>query len=141
MFGSSGVLSTGPVAMTSLLTAASVGHLVAPGSDQFVAYVTLLALISGLLQIGLGLARAGVLLNLLSHPVLMGFINAAALIIALSQLPAMPGISTRETDHFLVDTWIVVRGSIRCMSCPSSSACLRILLVGLRRFAPGCPAC
>ena len=81
LFGSSAQLSTGPVALTSLLTAASVGRLAAPGTAEFITFVTLLSLLSGLFQIGLGLARAGVLLNLLSHPVLMGFINAAALVI------------------------------------------------------------
>ena len=83
------MLSTGPVAMTSLLTAASVTALRPHGLDQFYAYVTLLALLSGLFQLGFGLARAGMLISLVSHPVLMGFINAAALVIALSQLPAL----------------------------------------------------
>jgi SulP family sulfate permease len=108
LFGSSALLSTGPVAMTSLLTAASVTALKPHGLDQFYAYVTLLALLSGLFQLGFGLARAGMLMSLVSHPVLMGFINAAALIIALSQLPALMGISTRQTDHLLLDTWNVV---------------------------------
>src|SRR5450759_2137384 len=80
LFGSSAILSTGPVAMTSLLTAASIAPLAALGSEQFFAYAVLLALLSGMIQIGFGLARMGVLLNFLSHPVLMGFINAAALI-------------------------------------------------------------
>src|SRR5438093_13589694 len=79
LFGSSALLSTGPVAMTSLLTAASVTALRPQGLDEFYAYVTLLALLSGLFQLGFGLARAGVLMSLVSHPVLMGFINAAAL--------------------------------------------------------------
>ena len=47
LFGSSAILSTGPVALTSLLTAASVGALVAPATDAFYAYVTMLALLSG----------------------------------------------------------------------------------------------
>ena len=101
LFGSSPILSTGPVAMTSLLTAASVGVLVPAGTPQFYAYVTMLALLSGLFQLGFGLARAGVLLTLVSQPVLMGFINAAALIIALSQLPALMGISVRQSQHLL----------------------------------------
>jgi SulP family sulfate permease len=140
LFGSSAIMSTGPVAMTSLLTAASVGHLAAPGSDQFVAYVTLLALISGLFQIGLGLARAGVLLNLLSHPVLMGFINAAALIIALSQLPAMTGITVAQTDHFLVDTWHVLAriDSLHVMSLVFGLFAI-VLLYGFRRSATKLP--
>jgi sulfate permease, SulP family len=140
LFGSSGILSTGPVAMTSLLTAASVSHITAPGTDQFVSYVTLLALLSGLFQIGFGLARAGVLLNLLSHPVLMGFINAAALIIALSQLPALTGIVVSQTDHFLMDIWHVMAGTdaLHLMSLGFGLLGLA-LLYGFKRFTPRLP--
>ncbi len=108
LFGSSAILSTGPVAMTSLLTAASIAPFAAAGSEQFYAYAILLALLSGLIQIGFGLARMGVLLNFLSHPVLMGFINAAALIIAISQIPAFLGISIKQSKHLLLDTWNVL---------------------------------
>lgn len=101
--GSSAILSTGPVAMTSLLTAASIAPLAGAGTQQFYAYAVLLALISGLFQLGFGLLRMGVLLNFLSHPVLMGFINAAAIIIGLSQLPTLLGISGKQTEHFLLD--------------------------------------
>lgn len=140
LFGSSGILSTGPVAMTSLLTAASVSQFATQGSEQFGAYVTLLALLSGLFQVGLGLARAGVLLNLLSHPVLIGFINAAALIIALSQLPALAGISVPRTEHFLADTWHVVArlDAAHEMSLAFGIAAI-VFLYGFRRFAPRLP--
>jgi len=140
LFGSSGLLSTGPVAMTSLLTAASVGHLTAPGTAQFISYVTLLALLSGLFQIGFGLARAGVLLNLLSHPVLMGFINAAALIIALSQLPALTGIAVPQTDHFLMDIGHLLAKSDSPHVMSLTFGLLAIaLLYAFRRFAPRLP--
>ncbi|MFA6314410.1 MAG: SulP family inorganic anion transporter, partial [Sterolibacterium sp.] len=140
MFGSSALLSTGPVAMTSLLTAASVSHITAPGTAEFVSYVTLLALLSGLFQIGFGLARAGVLLNLLSHPVLMGFINAAALIIALSQLPAMTGIEVPRTDHFLMDILHLLDNSDSPHLMSLTFGLLGIaLLVGFKRFAPRLP--
>ncbi len=102
LFGSSALLSTGPVALTSLLTASSVGLLTTPGTGEFVAYVLLVALLAGLFQIMLGLARAGILLNLLSHPVLVGFINAAAVVIALSQLPALTGIATSHGEGTLI---------------------------------------
>lgn len=108
LFGSSRQLSTGPVAMTSLLTAASVAPLAAHGSDVFYAYVILVALLSGLFQVLFGVLRAGVLLNFLSHPVLMGFINAAAIIISLSQLPTLLGIPAHQSDHFLMDIWQVL---------------------------------
>lgn len=140
LFGSSGILSTGPVAMTSLLTAASIASLAKPGTEQFYGYVTLLALLSGLFQVGFGLARMGMLLNLLSHPVLMGFINAAALIIALSQLPALVGLSSRQTEHFLLDTWDVL---IRMDQMHEISLAFGLggilMLVVLKRFAPKLP--
>ena len=140
LFGSSAILSTGPVAMTSLLTAASVGALVAPATDAFYAYVTMLALLSGLFQLGLGLARVGVLLSLVSQPVLMGFVNAAALIIALSQLPALMGISVRQSHHLLLDTWNVVSRPdlLHEMSLAFGLAAI-VLLVAFRRLAPRLP--
>ena len=103
LFGSSNQLSTGPVAMTSLLTAASIAPLAAHGSALFYSYAILLALISGLFQIAFGVFRVGVLLNFLSNPVLMGFINAAAIIIGLSQLPTLLGIPAAQSEHFLLD--------------------------------------
>ena len=101
--GSSPILSTGPVAMTSLLTAASLAPLAAKGTEQFYLYAVLLALLSGLFQLAFGLMRMGVLLNFLSHPVLMGFINAAAIIIGLSQMPMLLGIPTVQSEHFVLD--------------------------------------
>lgn len=140
LFGSSPILSTGPVALTSLLTAASVGRLAAPGTADFVSYVTLLALLSGLFQIGLGLARAGVLVNLLSHPVLMGFINAAALIIALSQLSAVTGITVAPTDSFLNDIWhILVQAEQAHPRTLALAALAVVILIGFRRLAPRLP--
>ena len=103
LFGSSQQLSTGPVAMTSLLTAASIAPFAAVGSETFYSYVILLALLSGLFQVGFGALRMGVLLNFLSNPVLMGFINAAAIIIGLSQIPTLLGIPAPHSTHFLLD--------------------------------------
>lgn len=140
LFGSSAILSTGPVALTSLLTAASVGTLVPHGTDEFYAYVTLLALLSGLFQLGFGLARAGFLLSLVSHPVLMGFINAAALIIALAQLPALIGVSASNSESLLADTWsVLVRlDTLHVMSMVFGVAAIALFLL-FRRFAPKLP--
>jgi SulP family sulfate permease len=105
LFGSSAQLSTGPVALTSLLTAASIAPLATAGGEQYLAYAVLLALLSGLFQIGFGMMRLGVLMNLLSHSVLMGFVNAAAILIALSQVPALLGVASSSSGHALVDVW------------------------------------
>jgi SulP family sulfate permease len=140
LFGSSRQLSTGPVAMTSLLTAASVAPLAAHGTEMFYAYVILLALVSGLFQIAFGVLRMGVLLNFLSHPVLMGFINAAALIISLSQLPTLLGIPAQQSSHFLLDTWGVLNqaGSLHPMSLGFGATAIALLLA-FKKFAPRLP--
>ena len=140
LFGSSAILSTGPVAMTSLLTAASIAPLAAAGTEQFYTYAILLALLAGMIQIGFGLARMGVLLNFLSQPVLMGFINAAALIISLSQIPALLGISIKQSKHLLVDTWNVMVNfdSLHGMSLAIGLGAIALLFV-FKKFFPKLP--
>jgi len=140
LFGSSRQLSTGPVAMTSLLTAASVAPLAVRGTEVFYAYVILLALLSGLFQVLFGVFRLGALLNFLSHPVLMGFINAAAIIIGLSQLPTLLGISARQSEHFLLDIGQVL-GNLDVMHGTSVVFGLTAiaLLVTIKKKAPKLP--
>jgi SulP family sulfate permease len=140
LFGSSRQLSTGPVAMTSLLTAASVIPLAAWGSEQFYATVILLALLSGVIQIALGLARMGVLLNFLSHPVLMGFINAAAIIIGLSQFAPLIGMSLRNSKHLLSDIAHVLASMDEMHAVSLLFGLVSLgLMVSMRRFAPRLP--
>lgn len=140
LFGSSAWLATGPVALTALLSAASIAPFAAQGSDAFLAHTIALALLSGLIQLAFGLARAGVLFNLLSHPVLMGFINAATLLIALSQLPTLLGIKTQSGSHFLYDTWRLGArmGETHLPSLAFGLAAIAMLLV-FRRLLPRLP--
>ena len=100
IMGSSRQLSTGPVAVVSLLTAAALGEIVTDPSSYAV-YAALLALIVGLFQFSLGVLRLGFVINFLSHPVVTGFTNAAAIIIGASQLPKVFGIrviNSNDTD-------------------------------------------
>lgn len=99
LFGSSRQLATGPVAVVSLMTAASLGPLASAGSEGYIGYAILLALIVGLFQLLLGVLRLGLVVNFLSHPVVNGFTNAAAIIIATSQLSKMFGVSVDEAEH------------------------------------------
>jgi len=91
LFSASARLSVGPTALTSLLIHASLAPLAVPGSPQWVALAVWLALLSGLLQVVLGAARFGWLLNLVNSPVLMAFTQAAAVLIIASQLPPLLG--------------------------------------------------
>lgn len=140
LFGSSSQLSTGPVAMTSLLTAASIAPLAAHGSELFYSYAILLAMVSGLFQIAFGVLRVGVLLNFLSNPVLMGFINAAAIIIGLSQLPTLLGIPAAQSQHFLVDiTRVIMHIDTAHEISLGFGLTAFVLLVCFKRFAPKLP--
>lgn len=141
LFGSCAQLSTGPVALTSILTGASLLSFADPASPAFLMLAILLALLSGLIQLALGALRAGWLLNLLSRPVLTGFVNAAALIIGLSQLPALLGIVMPQSTHFLLDFWAALEGfdTAHPLSAALGAGALLALLL-LKRFAPGSPA-
>jgi SulP family sulfate permease len=102
-FGSSMVMSVGPVAVASLMTASALSGVAAPGSPEYIAAAVVLALLSGLLLFGFGLLGLGHLARLLSHPVINGFITGAALMIVVSQLRPLLGIdASGDTAVLLV---------------------------------------
>lgn len=140
LFGSCGQLSTGPVALTSLLVGASILPLGATAGGDLVGLALLLALLSGLIQLALGVLRLGWLLNLLSVPVLMGFVNAAALIICLTQIPPLLGLAMPHSDHLLVD-FVRALGGLDALQ-PAAAAFgvgSLAVLVGLKRLWPRLP--
>jgi len=109
MWGASRFLHTGPVAMLSLMSAAAIEPLASRGTEEFIQLSLLLALMVGVLRLGLGLFRMGVLINLASHPVILGFTNAAALIIGLSLMNSFLGVPMPRSDSFLTDLLQVVQ--------------------------------
>ena len=103
MLGTCRELSVGPAALISLMTAEAI-HELRPGAEmaspEWVALAVLIALLVGAIQLGLGLVRLGVIVQFLSRPVVSGFMSAAALIIASSQLGLLMGAPVRG-DGFL----------------------------------------
>lgn len=93
VFGTSRTLAVGPVAVVSLMTAAAAGGIAASGTPEYLGAAIALALLSGLMLLVMGIFRLGFLANLLSHPVISGFITASGIIIATSQLKHLLGIS------------------------------------------------
>lgn len=93
VFGTSRTLAVGPVAVVSLMTAAAVGQIAAPGTAEYLTAAITLAFISGLVLAVMSILRLGFLANLLSHPVISGFITASGILIATSQLKHLLGIS------------------------------------------------
>ena len=91
LFSASQRLSVGPTALTAILVSASLNGMATPGSTEWVNLTVWLSLMTGLLQVVLGFARFGWLLNLVSSPVLMAFTQGAGVLIISSQLPALLG--------------------------------------------------
>lgn len=93
LFGTSRTLSVGPVAVASLMTATAVGAVAQQGTADYATAAVMLALLGGIMLIGLGLLRFGFVANFLSHPVVSGFITASGILIAVSQLKHILGVT------------------------------------------------
>ncbi len=141
LWGASSQLATGPVAIVSLMTASALVPLALPGSDQFIALAILLALMVGIFQLALGAFNLGVVVNFISHPVIIGFTNAAAIIIALSQLSKLLGVPMGRSEHFVQDIWGVVSqlGNLHIPTLLMGITAIAIMVI-LKKYAPKAPS-
>ncbi len=141
LFGSSRQLATGPVAVVSLLTATTLEPLATAGSSQYIAYAILLALLVGVFQFSLGVLKLGLVVNFISHPVVNGFTNAAALIIATSQLPKLFGIHIDKAAHHYEMIYGVIKAAGHYMHWPTlfMGVLAFIIMYGLKQVAPRLP--
>ncbi len=142
LFGCSRQLSTGPVAVVSLLTASTLEPIATAGSQQYLMYAILLALMVGVFQFALGVLRLGVVVNFISHPAVNGFTNAAALIIATSQLPKLLGIHVDKAPHHYETVWHIIKSATHFTHWPSlgMGATAFAIMYGLHRIAPRTPS-
>ncbi len=97
--GTSRQLAVGPVAMDSLLVAAGLGTLTLVQPTQYIQMAILLAFLMGAIQLLLGFFRMGFIVSFLSKPVISGFTSAAAIIIGLSQLKNLIGLSLPQSNQ------------------------------------------
>lgn len=141
LFGSSRQLATGPVAVVSLMTSASLAPLATAGSEGYIAYAILLALLVGVFQFLLGVLRLGLVVNFLSHPVVNGFTNAGALIIASSQLSKMFGVSVDDAEHYYETIMRVVTAAWHHTHWPTliMGAAAFAIMFGLKKLNPRIP--
>jgi SulP family sulfate permease len=140
LWGSSNQLGTGPVAVVSLLTASSLAPFAAPASEHFIMLAVMLALMVGAFQLFLGVFKLGVIVNFLSHPVIVGFTNAAAMIIALSQVNKLIGVPMGRSEHFIQDIAGVIRqvGDTHWPTLAMGAVAIAIMW-GIRKFRPKWP--
>lgn len=135
LFSSSTRLGVGPTALTSLLIGASLTGMAEPGSAHWVSLAVWLAILSGLLQAFVGVVRFGWLLSLVTSPILTGFTQAAALLILLSQLPALLGL--RTSWHALFSNPSIHHFDFRSLAFGVGSLVLLTLSKRLRPTFPG----
>ncbi|HAR33131.1 MAG TPA: sodium-independent anion transporter, partial [Desulfobacter sp.] len=141
LFGSSRQLGTGPVAVVSLMSAASLEPLATAGSPEFIAYSIVLALIVGIFQFLLGVLRLGLVVNFLSHPVVNGFTNAAAIIIASSQFSKFFGVSVDNAPHHYETMIQVAKAALDYTHLPTLLYGISavVIMVVLRKINPRIP--
>lgn len=96
LFGSSMPQSVGPMAIVALMTGAALAPLADPGSTLSLVLAAQLALISGAALMLCGILRLGFLANFLSRPVMSGFSNGAAIVIAVGQVRPLLGATAPD---------------------------------------------
>ncbi|MGB5856217.1 MAG: SulP family inorganic anion transporter [Oceanisphaera sp.] len=108
LFGSSWHLISGPTAAMSIVVFTSVSPLATPGTAEFIALALTLTLMKGVFQLVLASARLGVLVNFVSHSVVIGFTAGAAVVIVVSQLQNLLGLSLHTKGTFTDNGWQVL---------------------------------
>lgn len=139
IFGSSRQLMTGPDAATCIMVAASLGALAAGDSDRYLALLTVLTLMTGVLYVVAGIARLGFIANFLSQPILAGYLNGIALIIIVGQLPKLFGYADEATGFF--PKLLELADNLDKAHIPTAilGAAMLVLLVLLRTLLPRVP--
>ncbi len=141
LMGSSRQLAVGPVAMDSLLVATALNTMAIVDADHYISLAIFLALFMGLIQIFLGLLKFGFLVNFLSKPVISGFTSAAAIIIGLSQLNHILGISlpSHNLIHQILAALWATLGKIHPFTVLITLASI-LLIFSLKRLSRKIPA-
>ena len=92
--GTSRTLAVGPVAIIALMTGAALSSVAAPGTPEYLQAALVLSLLSGAILVTMGALKMGFFSNFLSHPVISGFLTASGILIAVSQLGSLLGVSS-----------------------------------------------
>jgi SulP family sulfate permease len=144
VLGTSSHLTVGPVAITALLVAGGLEPLASPGSPQYIELAMLMSCLVGAMLIALGLLRAGKIVNFLSHPAILGFTAAAAILTAMSQIRGIFGIPVAALEGATItaeNPWPILlhlhEGAWLSIAVGGVSLAI---MVALKRWAPRVPA-
>lgn len=140
LFGSSRHLISGPTTAISIVIFASVSRHAAPGSEEFITLALSMTFLAGVYQLAFGLARMGMLVNFVSHTVVMGFTAGAAILIATSQMKHILGIDVPRGESF-AHTWVNIGSNITSINMIVLAVAMITLLTAImiKRLYPKLP--
>lgn len=141
LWGSLRQLSTGPIAIMSLLVVTTLGSLAEPGTEQFIQMAFLLAFMVGVLYLAIGIFRLGIIMAFISHSAVKGFTAAASLIIISTQLPHFLGLSVKRHEFILPSLLEIVR-ALPNLHVPTLivGAAAFAIIYGIQRYRRTIPA-
>ncbi len=140
LFGSSRHLISGPTTAISIVVFSTISGHAQPGTPEFVSLALTLTLLAGVYQLAFGLARLGILVNFVSHTVIIGFTAGAAILIATSQMKNILGIEIPKGESFL-HTWVNIWNEMGAANPVVLAIAAVTLLTALliKRFAKNLP--
>ena len=140
LFGSSWHLVSGPTTAASIVLFSVLSPHAEPGSAHYVSLALTLTLMVGLIQIAMGLAKLGTLVNFISHSVVTGFTAGAAILIATNQVKHFTGLSIPRGTSF-TDTWSMLFTHVGDIQAYIFIVGMATLLLGIavKRWVPKLP--
>ena len=140
LFGSSFHLVSGPTTAISIVVFSTISNYATPGSPEFVSLALTLTFLAGVYQLAFGIARLGVLVNFVSHTVVIGFTAGAAILIATSQIKHLMGIEIAKGESFL-HIWMKIFENIGSTNFYLLAIGLSTLIVSIlvKKFLPKIP--
>lgn len=140
LFGSSWHLVAGPSTTASLVLASSLAAFAHPGTPDYVQLAMTLAVMTGIIELALGLAKLGVIVNFISHSVVVGYTAGVGVLIITTQLRNFLGLEIERSHDFILALYRTIEG-LPTISAPTTAVALVTLAAGVasRRFLPRVP--
>lgn len=141
LFGSSSQMSTGPITIVSLMTATALAPIATAGVEWYVIYASILAFMTGVFYILLWFLRMWIIVEFLSHPVIVGFTNGVAILTIMSQVSKLFWVTVDKWSHFFEHLWNLIWAAFSGVHVPTLIVWVlsMLFLFGLTRFAPRIP--
>jgi len=140
LWGSSNQMQTGPTNSISLLVSSTLAGIYVAGTPEYIVAAGMMAFMAGVLQLSMGLARLGILINFVSHSLLVGFATGAGIIIAIRQIESLLGLDLPGGTVIDTVTNVVVHFSQSHVETAVIGFGTMIFIIVIKRINPKLPA-